>query len=523
MAGTLALCAGAAMAQVAQAGPTTTTSTTTPATTISFAGTAQDGTALTLSAQVTDVTLSRLMPGDPSAGPAGPGSQYLSLDMETEGSTGTGPSFDAFDTVPIGDISLVLADGADVPAVPPAPGLGFLEGNYSFEVPDGTTGGTLTVTAVTVSCVEYPGAVGPNATFTQAAFGPATTAVVVPPPPVAVTVPTTTVPTIVPVHRAQPTKVTRAKKHPAHGSTALPVGAGAGGGLVVLVLLIPIWRRRAYTKADREGHVLIAAPPVLAPSPGPEAKEARADGGEPTQPPPPTSAGEDVTVNILGPIEIGGLVRDLDQKPEQEVLVFLALHPGRQFTSIELRSRIWIEGRDEPTAGTFRNYLTALRKGLAPGTVVRTGLNYALTDAVTSDWARFGRVLEEADDRAERLAEALDLVRGSPFEGAFSGRNSPYAWAGDLSHQIEVAVEKAGHELTELSLDAGDLALADAGTARVLRCLPASVTARGDHLRLGSALGGPREVERRMRAAGQALGHDVVLLEPLALTFGWLP
>jgi hypothetical protein len=30
-------------------------------------------------------------------------------------------------------------------------------------------------------------------------------------------------------------------------------------------------------------------------------------------------------------------------------------------------------------------------------------------------------------------------------------------------------------------------------------------------------------VERRMRAAGQALGHDVVLLEPLALTFGWLP
>jgi alkanesulfonate monooxygenase SsuD/methylene tetrahydromethanopterin reductase-like flavin-dependent oxidoreductase (luciferase family) len=167
----------------------------------------------------------------------------------------------------------------------------------------------------------------------------------------------------------------------------------------------------------------------------------------------------------------------------------------------------------------------AMRKCLPPGTVVRTGLTYAVAETVTSDWARFGDLLEDHDDhdeRAERLAEALDLVRGPPFEGAFSGRNAPYGWAADLSHLIEATVERAGHELATLGLDSGDLALADAGTARVLRCLPASIVARGDHLRLGSALGGPREVERRMRAARQALGDDVLLVEPLAESVGWV-
>ena len=78
MAGAWTLCAWTAVPQVAQAAPT---SSNTPAT-ISFAGTAEDGTALTLSAQVTDVTVSHLRPGDPSASP-GPGSEFLSCLLYT--------------------------------------------------------------------------------------------------------------------------------------------------------------------------------------------------------------------------------------------------------------------------------------------------------------------------------------------------------------------------------------------------------------------------------------------------------
>lgn len=146
---------------------------------------------------------------------------------------------------------------------------------------------------------------------------------------------------------------------------------------------------------------------------------------------------------------------------------------------------------------------------------MRTGYHYALTEAVTSDWGRFGTLIEGEGDRADRLQAALALVRGAPFEGAFSGRDSPYAWAGDLSHQMEAAVEKAGHELVALCLQSGDPVPADAAVARVLSCVPGSVVAREDFLRVGSALGGPREVGRRLDAARRAMGDDADLLEPL--------
>ncbi len=178
-------------------------------------------------------------------------------------------------------------------------------------------------------------------------------------------------------------------------------------------------------------------------------------------------------------------------------------------------------GRDEPKAQTFRNYLASLNRAMPPGTMVKEGLHHSLADTITSDWARFCALVALDKDRAQNLAEALTLLRGAPFEAALSGRNSPYAWAGDLIHHIEVAVEKAGHELATLGLASGDLAPADAGTSRVLRCLPESLVAREDHLRLGSAIGGPPELRRRMRILDQGFPDESELLEPLARSLGW--
>ncbi|MGC1185585.1 MAG: hypothetical protein WBA31_10625, partial [Candidatus Dormiibacterota bacterium] len=144
-----------------------------------------------------------------------------------------------------------------------------------------------------------------------------------------------------------------------------------------------------------------------------------------------------------------------------------------------------------------------------------------LTESITSDWGRFRALVAMDDDRSDRLAEALALVRGPPFDACFSGRNSPYAWARDLTHRIEVAVERAGHELATLGLESGDLALADAGTSRVLRCLPFSLVAWEDSLRLASAIGGSREVGRRMREVRLVLADDAHLLEPVAHAVGW--
>jgi hypothetical protein len=511
MAVVVAFCVWGAAPQVAQAA---TTATPNPVT-ISFAGTASDGTALTLGVQLSDVIVSRFSPAEPTASPGGPGSNFLTVSMQTDQSAGTGPSFNGFGTVPIGDISFVPTNGTAVPAQPPGPQLGFLEGSYAFVVPTGTTGGTIEVTAVSVSALEYPGAVGSNGGFTEVAFRPASAAVVVPPPSVAVTVPTTTEPTITRAHHSSPTKAALPKKHAAHGSSALPVAAGAGGGIVVLVLLIPIWRRRAYRKADGEGRVIVDSPPL----PATTADQATA---------PPSAVALAVArtgvvdVKVIGPLHVDGVLRPVRLLPVRELLVFLALHRGQSFTTIELRNAIWVEGRTEPRAETFHNYLSDLRRSLPPGVLTKNGYHFALTDAVTSDWSRFETVLQGQDDRAERLEAALSLVRGSPFEGEFSGRTSPFSWATDLCHQIEVGVEKAGHELATLSLDAGDPVPADAAVAQVLTCVPASIVAREDYLRVGSVLGGPRELDRRLRAARAVMGNDARLLEPVAHGLGWV-
>jgi hypothetical protein len=228
-----------------------------------------------------------------------------------------------------------------------------------------------------------------------------------------------------------------------------------------------------------------------------------------------------VDVKVLGPLEIDGLVRPVRLLPVRELLVFLALHPGQSFTTTELRNAIWIEGRAEPKAQTFHNYLSDLRRSLPPGVLTKSGYHFALSDAVTSDWSRFVTVLEGGNDRSERLGAALALVRGSPFEGEFSGRTSPFSWATDLCHQIEVAAEKAGHELVTHCLEAGDPVPADAAVAQVLRCLPGSIAAREDSLRVGAVLGGPRELDRRLAAARAVLGDDARFLEPVAHGLGW--
>jgi len=523
-------CAWAAIPQVAEAA--TTTTTTTPPVAMSFSGTAADGTALTLGARITDVTLGRFSAGAPTASPGGPGSDFLTLDMATDESAGTGPSFNGFDSVPIGDISLALADGTVVPAVSPGPQLGFLEGNYSFVVPAGTTGGTLEVTAMTVSALEYPGAASGGGAFTQVTFQPATASFVVPPPAAAATVPNTTEPnTTEPTipetdRRSSRTLASPTRQASSPGlTTPQQAGAGAGGGLLVLVLVIPIWRRRAYRKADREGRVIIDSPPVITATRPQASNEAAPHAEQATDESVSAAAGPvtegAVVIKIVGPLEIDGLVRPITVTSTCEMLVYLALNPGQSFTSRQLRSNIWVEGRTEPTQATFHNYLSQLRRSMPAGTFVRTGYHYALTEAVTSDWARVRSLLERQCDRAESLEAALALVRGTPLEGELSRRNSPYGWAADISHQIEAAVENAGHELATLSLESGDLAQADAAIAQVLKCVPASIVAREDFLRVGAVLGGPREVGRRFAVARHAMGDGADLLEPVARELGW--
>ena len=114
-----------------------------------------------------------------------------------------------------------------------------------------------------------------------------------------------------------------------------------------------------------------------------------------------------------------------DDRPVVDVVGLFEVQPG-------------LPNRD---AATFRNYLSELRSSLPAEMLVRVGHRYSLTGAIATDWGRFCALIDD-DQSAERLGEALALVRGTPFEAASSGRNAPYAWCTELTHQIEATVER---------------------------------------------------------------------------------
>ena len=119
------------------------------------------------------------------------------------------------------------------------------------------------------------------------------------------------------VRSASPTSHDRANATPpktAQGlAPAVTAGAVAGGGLLVLVLVIPLWRRRAYQRADAQGRVIIDSPPV----PSGRARDPRLRPLVPAAAGPVRTVGHSVTVKLLGPLDIDGLVRSLTVSPEQ--------------------------------------------------------------------------------------------------------------------------------------------------------------------------------------------------------------
>jgi hypothetical protein len=514
MAGAIGLCGVLVVQRPAGAAATATKSA--PGTAqITFLGRASDGIGVRITEKLSEIALSRYSPSSPAVA-ASAGHAYLSFYAPGGTSDDTRPAFDGTDGVGTSAVHLVLADGAVVPAQQPMSPLGsLLLGTYYFLVPASTKSATVEVSSGSYNAVEYPNGPAAGGELTTITFAPAKTVLVVPAPSKAPPVRTT--PTSAPPPRTKPASSKVSWHHTTPVGRAvgfvspLDIGAGSGAGVVILVLLIPIWRRRAYRKADAEGRVVIDSPPLLlSPLRPPDSDRANDFEGRPT-----------VVVKVLGEVRVDGDVQPFEKSPVRELLVFLALHPGRRFSTVDLRSSIWVEGRKEPNAATFRNYLAGLRKCLPPETLSRNGNHFVLTDAVTSDWGRFCALTAGDARDPERLSEAMTLIRGTPFEGASSGRNSPYDWSGPIAHQMEAAVETAAHELATFGLDSGDPAFADVGVAQALRCVPGSFVVWADHIHLGTILGGRKELERRMRAARAALGEDVRILEPAARGLGW--
>jgi DNA-binding SARP family transcriptional activator len=324
--------------------------------------------------------------------------------------------------------------------------------------------------------------------------------------------------TSVPARPAHPhPKAGASKPVTASKAGGLSVGAKVGGGVAGLAVLIAggaglgsLVRRRRFYRADKEKRITVSSSALVA--------GAILPGGAVLRP-----AGQAILVKILGALQLEGAKRKTISVPVLEIIVFLVLNPGQTFNSAQLRERIWGLGRKAITSGTFRNYMTELRKVLGPGMVVTERYNFTMTGAVTCDRDQFRAVLEGGDVLAGR-EEALALVRGPVLHGAFEGRNSPFTWALDEVHLIEDEVTSVAVDLALACLAQGDPARASRAVASGLLCMEADLRLRTVDLEVGAAIGGPSEVGRRLQAAKASMAtfpHDVAELERAARRLGW--
>jgi hypothetical protein len=311
---------------------------------------------------------------------------------------------------------------------------------------------------------------------------------------------------------------TRTTTHSGGSGGGTPVGvllrAGAAAAVVLGAAragLVSVKRRRAFSRADREGRIVFTGPPALV-----AGSVLAGAAKEPQQ--------QSFVVELLGPLGVQGTTQPVTAGPLLELICYLVLHPGESFTSVQIRESVWGLGRQPITSATFRNYMVALRKAFRPGVVVTDVYRYQLTDAVVCDWDLFRNSMA-ADDELAGQEEALALVRGPVLHGSFDGKkNAPFAWAVGIANDIEDRVTTAAVELAIACLDLDDPSRSDKAIFQGLLCADSNLRLRILDLEVGAALGGPKEVGRRLRegrAAVAGFPGDVIELEERARQLGW--
>jgi hypothetical protein len=312
---------------------------------------------------------------------------------------------------------------------------------------------------------------------------------------------------------------TRTVPHHGGNGGGPPVGVALGAGVVGAVVLgasgaalVSVRRRRAFARADREGRIVFTGPPALIAGAAALAGIAR----QPQQ--------QNVVVELLGSLRIQGTKQPITAGPLLELICYLVLNPGESFTSVQIRESVWGLGRQPITSATFRNYRVALRKAFGPGVVVTDIYRYQLTDAVVSDWDQFRNSIA-ADDELAGQEDALALVRGPVLHGSFDGRkNAPFAWAVGIANDIEDRVTTTAVELAVACLGLDDPSRSDRAIRQGLLCADSNLRLRTVDLEVGAAIGGSREIGRRLeegRAAVAGFPSDVGELEERARQLGW--
>ncbi|GAA2084939.1 hypothetical protein GCM10009821_27990 [Aeromicrobium halocynthiae] len=187
------------------------------------------------------------------------------------------------------------------------------------------------------------------------------------------------------------------------------------------------------------------------------------------------------TVDVLGPLRIGtqGQV-DPEREPQlSELLVLLALHPQGVHVN-RLTAALWPRGVEpslrDGVIAQLGDWLGSTTDG-EPVLRESSGVWTLAPGAVRLDWDAFrehlNRAATDGRQRETHLRTALELVRGTAFDGAPAGR---YAWleSTTVESDIALAIELTVQALAEAATSRADLAAAEAALRRGLELLPAN-------------------------------------------------
>lgn len=190
------------------------------------------------------------------------------------------------------------------------------------------------------------------------------------------------------------------------------------------------------------------------------------------------SADVDVLVRVLGEVQVVRPGADGDEPVEVarqkglETICYLAM---RETTVDRDDLEIALFPSGANALKTFQNAVTSARKALGDDLFPSPrGGRYSLSDRVATDIGLFSGLARQADtlddpeQAADMLAEALTLVSGEPFLGAGRG----YSWIGPHKGVIVAEVIDAADELAEVRLEMGNWRGAEWAARQGLRAFP---------------------------------------------------
>jgi hypothetical protein len=231
-----------------------------------------------------------------------------------------------------------------------------------------------------------------------------------------------------------------------------------------------------------------------------------------------------VRIKVIGPVEVEPWLNAPTRSKVIEAACFLALHRRRPVTTEELQiARSSDDDGPETSAKSVRTYVSDLRRSLGAMHVPSArGSGYRLADSVTCDWEDIqelaARRPADTADQFWALGNALNMVRGRPFEGA------RYRWVDSelLVSEMEVTIGDVARRLGEIARahDEMEGVLWFAGRRAALAC-PYDLVLW--EMALEGAAGYDRnELTRTWHDAQVTLGDEAAALSDLAQRLGLL-